>query len=696
MLQAHARKSLPPQYVAAGSWCEIVDMVACDDSGTNFATTAILTNSCSTIFSQATFILPADAPQQPLARYFAYFDSDTEFYNIYLRPANGRSSNTRLADFGLPACSESLESSLDSQMLEDPTLNTAIEDETEQLLLPCSFDWADEVEEAELQKCRELGKDIPSTSPEPTADDPLKTQHIPCPSTPTPLSHSQRYINFNNSIYESGDNLDERPVASKRHLVEADRSVDWFFACEDSQRPFDPRTLRTELLSYTRKKEPGGEKPCHHLNFLREEVAYPSATPSAVSAWAMTVGQCMLPKDPFSREGVLTAQATRLVDPVSFDGSCEIGADLHGSQLRDAFTGRVAKVNCDIGCWSSEAPSEDVEPTWLLPTDELFTYHMCNVSHENMQQVHRIHAFADLADYTPNFKGPTFFQDSFRRRNVEGEVIRCGGGEPEPIPVLSKLSIVHNVDEDDSDDNSGVVHEETCGSIEESKLNRICRTLPSITEEVEIDDTENDTIQEGAVEALIPGVASSPGAGSENDVTIEQALIPSVPASQDADSMIPASDDIDHENCRLLNESVRLLYDGARLIGEGAYTLNEATRLSDRRARRFSAADRPSCGGRVRDFILYDQEHENSAPSSPAISSCSTSLGCGTVATSPMDACSRDELEYSHRQPPVRIETWEMQKPLVEGREPDGEGSQYASVYAFGVITLGIVGAILF
>lgn len=641
--------------------------------------------------------MPAGAPQQSLARYFAFFDSDTECYNIYLRPANGRSSNTRLADFGLPTCFGSLEGSLESKTLEDSTLKTAIEDEMEQLLLPCSFDWADEVEEAEPQKCRELGKDFSSISPELTTDGPSKIQHIPRPSTPTPFSHSQRYINSNDSIYKSDDNLDEEPTSSRRYLQEADRSVDWFFACEDNQRPFDPRKSRTELLSYTSKKEPERQKPCHHLNFLREEVAYPSATPSAVSAWAMTVGQSILPKDPFSREGVLTAQATRLVDPVSFDGSCEIGADLHGSQLRDAFTGRVAKVNCDIGCWSSEAPSEDVEPTWMLPTDELLTYHMCNVSHENMQRVHRIAPFADLADYTPNFTGLTFFQDSFRRRNVESEMIRCGGGEPEPIPVLSKLSIVQNIDEDNGDDSDGEVHAETCCSIGEPKSNLICHSLPPITEESsEIDDTETDTIQDEAAEARIPSVAASQGAGSENGATAEQALIPSAVANQEADSSIPASDDIGEENCRLLNESVRLLYDGARLIGEGAYTLNEATRLSDRGVRRFSEADRHVHGGRVHDFILYEQEHDSSVLPSPTISSGSTSLGCGTVATSPMEAFSRDELNDSHGQPPVRIETLDTRKPLVEGREPDGEGSQYAGVYAFGVITLGIVGAILF
>lgn len=571
-----------------------------------------------------------------------------------------------------------------------------IEDEMEQLLVPCSFDWADEVEEAESQKCWELGNDFSSTSPEPTSPEPA--EHIPRPSTPTPISHAQRYINnINNRIYESNDNLDEETMSSRRYLQEADRSVDWFFACEDDKRPFDPRNPRTKLLSYTSRKEPEGEKPCHHLNFLREEVAYPSATPSAVSAWAMTVGQWMPPKNPFSREGILTTQATKLVDPVSFDGSCEIGADLQGSQLRDAFTGRVVRVYCDVGCWSSEAPSEDGEPTWMLPIDEILTNHTCNISHENMQRVHRINPFADLADYTPNFKGLTFFQDSFRRRNVEGRIVRCGGGEPEPIPVLSKLSIVQNIDEDNDDDNHGAVHVETRSSIEELKSNLIFRPLPLITEESsEIDDTETNTTQEEATEALVPSVAADQEAGSEVDVTTEQALLPSVATSQEADPLVPPSDDIDHENCRLLNESVRLLYDGARLIGEGAYTLNRATCLSDRGARRFSEADRYVFGGRARDFVLYDQERDDLLLPSPTISSGSTSLGCGTVATSPMEACSRDELIDIHGQLSVPIEALDVQKPLVEGRESNGEGSNYAGVYAFGVVALGIVGAILF
>ncbi|KAL9612312.1 MAG: hypothetical protein Q9167_003091 [Letrouitia subvulpina] len=548
----------------------------------------------------------------------------------------------------------------------------------EQLLLPCSFDWADEVEEAESRKCRELGKDFSSTSPEPAADGPSKAQYILRPSTPTSLSNSQRYINIEESIYTSGDSQEKVSIASKRYLEEADRSVNWFFAYKDNQRPFDPRNLRTELLSYTSKQEPAGGNPCHHLNFLREEVAYPSATTSAVSAWAMTVGQWMLPKDPFSREGVLTAQATRLVDPVSFDGSCEIDVNLCGSQLRDIFTGRVAKVNCEIGCWSSEAPSEDAEPTWMLSTEELFANHMCNASHVNMQRVHRIDPFADLADYTPNFEGPTFFRDTFRQRNAEGTMIRCGGDEPEPIPVRSKLSTIQNVDEEDGDDNDGVLHAEACSSTEEAKTNLTCRTLYPITEEseesIELDDTENDTIQEEAAGAQSPSGA----------------------ASQGASSPVLGSDDITDENCQLLNESVRILYDGAGLIGEGAYALNESNRLSSQGMRHSDEGGRPSYGGRVRDFILYDQDHDNSVLPSPTISSGgSTSLGT-TVATSPMDACSRDELDDSYSQPPVWIEASEPQKPLVESGVSDGEGSQYAGVYAFGVVTLGIVGAILF
>ena len=147
-------------------------------------------------------------------------------------------------------------------------------------------------------------------------------------------------------------------------LQAADRSLDWMWepTNEDNRHQYDPRI-------FSAAAEPAGnhggksnvtsmEKRTHHFNYLQQPVFHKSDTPPEVSLWAVCSGHTKGHHDKFSRQGVLSSQAGKLIDPFWYSGPPEL-LNYKGTRLRDEVTGYVDKVYHPIGTWSLDQYSFD-------------------------------------------------------------------------------------------------------------------------------------------------------------------------------------------------------------------------------------------------------------------------------------------------------------------------------------------------
>lgn len=149
-----------------------------------------------------------------------------------------------------------------------------------------------------------------------------------------------------------------------KSLQAADRSVDWLWepTNEDNRHQYDPRIFSAAAEPASNH---GGksnitslEKCIRHLNYLRQPVFHKSDTPPEVSLWAVCSGFANGHHPSFSRQGVVSSQAGKLIDPFWYSGPSEL-LKYRGTKLRDEVTGYVAKVYHPIGTWILDQYSWD-------------------------------------------------------------------------------------------------------------------------------------------------------------------------------------------------------------------------------------------------------------------------------------------------------------------------------------------------
>lgn len=100
--------------------------------------------------------------------------------------------------------------------------------------------------------------------------------------------------------------------------------------------------------------------PFHHFNFLGHPVYQKSSTPAEVSLWLAMTSHKKHPFDTFSRQGVITSQATKLIDPFVYLGQDDV-FEQSGTQLRNAVVGLVEKAYDNQGTWLYDGYDEDEE-----------------------------------------------------------------------------------------------------------------------------------------------------------------------------------------------------------------------------------------------------------------------------------------------------------------------------------------------
>lgn len=155
-------------------------------------------------------------------------------------------------------------------------------------------------------------------------------------------------------------------------------------------------------LAVVNKIAPG---PCHHVNFLGEPCATRSNTPPEDSFWVVITSNRRLHQETFSRQGVIVAQANKLVDPFEYDSAaCDL-SQLTGSKLRNAVIGKVRKVYLDCGTWVDDVYSTQDHVPVPLSYESMMSrliYWKGTYLHYSLQQSHRINNSLDLGDLVIN------------------------------------------------------------------------------------------------------------------------------------------------------------------------------------------------------------------------------------------------------------------------------------------------------
>lgn len=144
-----------------------------------------------------------------------------------------------------------------------------------------------------------------------------------------------------------------------KRLEAADRSVDWLW---ENGRPAD--LVSSPSVSVVGEKmEPEFQPDFHHLSFEGYLVYHKSSTPAEVSLWLTQTSHKKYIFPHFSRQGVITAQATKLIDPFVYYGPDEV-FEHSGTELRNAVVGLVGKAYVEEGTWLNDSYDDyDEVPT---------------------------------------------------------------------------------------------------------------------------------------------------------------------------------------------------------------------------------------------------------------------------------------------------------------------------------------------
>ncbi|KAL8831160.1 MAG: hypothetical protein Q9170_005420 [Blastenia crenularia] len=129
--------------------------------------------------------------------------------------------------------------------------------------------------------------------------------------------------------YRGLEDLKRNGLAFRRYLVEA--------------KPEMSKTDNTLEVAMS----PATKNIVGHYNVLGDKIHTPSATPVSVSLFVQVAATHKPRFFPWSRKGVMLAQATKFVDVVVYHGPLDAEAlqSLRGSKLQDHIIGYVVKVN---------------------------------------------------------------------------------------------------------------------------------------------------------------------------------------------------------------------------------------------------------------------------------------------------------------------------------------------------------------
>ena len=146
-------------------------------------------------------------------------------------------------------------------------------------------------------------------------------------------------------------------------------------------------------------------EPCHHINFQWNPCPTRSNTPPEVSLWAVVTSNSRRHHETFSRQGVIIAQANKLIDPFEYDPAGFDLGQLTGSELKSAVVGKVRKVYLDCGTWLDDVYSAKDHVPAPLSYESMMSrviYWKGTYWHHSLREPHRINNLLDLDDLVVN------------------------------------------------------------------------------------------------------------------------------------------------------------------------------------------------------------------------------------------------------------------------------------------------------
>lgn len=176
--------------------------------------------------------------------------------------------------------------------------------------------------------------------------------------------------------------------------------------------------------------------PFHHLNFLGHPVYHKPSTPAEVSFWLTVTSHKKQVFDSFSRQGVITSQATKLIDPFVYLGP-ELGpsdiSELSGTELTKVVAGHVEKAYAAHGAWLGDSLDEDNKTPRNADTSEDYVWQHGDSTGE-LQLPHRMSG-DDYGDIIINDDGKGLYTPTPSRRNP-GKAFKY---TPSGIRVIAEL-----------------------------------------------------------------------------------------------------------------------------------------------------------------------------------------------------------------------------------------------------------------
>lgn len=291
------------------------------------------------------------------------------------------------------------------------------------------------------------------------------------------------YVRFSQGL----DTLKRNGLVSCQGPAESKRMLDWSQKERDSVAlsPYDPRSSKLEMLRYAIRKPKQSvvssvDPSWQHYNFFGQTVDLRSTTPATVSLLVqLRADPEKLPRNPFSREGVILSQANKYIDPVAYDGPLEF-LSLRGTAFKEQTTGYVLKLNDREGYFGDLFDGETVFKEFEVIRDHF----LANDCHITMQRPclmdYEGQAYCGQRDRDINEPAPTEF---FRKRNGEGKIVHwILPKEEKPSERYSKLWMAQSVDDAD-------FGQPSCPAREQQELSEGPHELSVIADEEEQADT---------------------------------------------------------------------------------------------------------------------------------------------------------------------------------------------------------------
>lgn len=268
----------------------------------------------------------------------------------------------------------------------------------------------------------------------------------------------------------------------------------------------------------------------YHLNCLGNEILLPSNTPAIISLFVQVAATRKAYLHPWSREGVILAQANRYVDAVAYYGHLDY-AGLHalrGSSFEDQSIGYALKVNDPQGSFCDPYHEGSV----IMDFEKICDHYMVQDGQSNLQRPyqfnHKDHQYTPPKVTSLRFCAPTTY---YTKRDPQGFIQHwIKNVRPRSFQPFSSLWMIESADDQSQDDACSTLEAEI--SNKKGELFALAEEAEEAEEEMAVPchvsdahkphPTENNPLQADVSRAEL-GAEEGFGSGSASETDLMRA-----------------------------------------------------------------------------------------------------------------------------------------------------------------------------